>query len=495
MAEAGYSAYAPRPFTAAERSNVEILFGGLTWRSERLIQSVFHNMGYRSRPLPVATRKDLLTGRELADIGQCCPTSFTTGNLANFLKGEAAKDGPEAVTRKFIHLTAGACGACRFGQYHQSYELALRNIGLDAFRMFLLAQDQMDQGAVKGGGLTLDMPLLLGAVWAVLCADVVQDLEYQTRSYEVRKGQTDEVVRACVDYLDDVIRNRPKRGKKWGVLFWHMTTGYYVDALKEVFRRFDAIEVDRLQAKPKVKITGEFYLQTVEGDPNYNIHRWLEAEGAEVYPAVVAVWLDYLIRVRAQKIEDFIGVDKGARWKFAALKAFSRVYRWNYDRLRMALGNIPHELPRQWELRQLAAPYFHHRLQGGEGDMLIGKAIWAHTHKKAHMVCELSPYACLPNTMSIGAMAGVMGKYPDLLYAPLEIKGDAEVHALSRCQMVLTEAKKRAKAEFEMALERSKLSLDEARERQSRKGMNRATFRVPHGDHVGTGANLLQALA
>ena len=42
-----------------------------------------------------------------------------------------------------------------------------------------------------------------------------------------------------------------------------------------------------------VKITGEFYLQTVEGDPNYNIHRWLEAEGAEVYPAPIVVWLDY----------------------------------------------------------------------------------------------------------------------------------------------------------------------------------------------------------
>jgi len=27
------------------------------------------------------------------------------------------------------------------------------------------------------------------------------------------------------------------------------------------------------------------------------------------------------------------------------------------------------------------------------------------------------------------------------LYAPIEIKGDAEVHALSRCQMILTEAK------------------------------------------------------
>ena len=45
--------------------------------------------------------------------------------------------------------------------------------------------------------------------------------------------------------------------------------------------------------------------------------------------------------------------------------------------------------------------------RGGEGDMLVGKALWAHHHKKAHMICELSPYACMPNTMSIGAMAGV----------------------------------------------------------------------------------------
>ena len=69
-----------------------------------------------------------------------------------------------------------------------------------------------------------------------------------------------------------------------------------MNALREVHRKFDAIEVDRLRVKPIVKITGEFYLQTVEGDPNYNIHRWLEAEGAEVYPAAITVWLDYLLR-------------------------------------------------------------------------------------------------------------------------------------------------------------------------------------------------------
>jgi predicted nucleotide-binding protein (sugar kinase/HSP70/actin superfamily) len=491
-----YRAYAPRPFLPAERDTVEILFGGLNWRAERVITAVFDNLGYRARALPPATKADLLAGRELADIGQCCPTSFTTGNLANYLQREAQRIGAGAVAERYVHLTAGACGACRFGQYHQSYELALRNLGLESFRMFLLSQSDMDQGALKGGGLVLDMRLTIGIIWAILCTDVLQGLEYRTRPYEVASGQTDAVVAASVDYLCEVFRRRPLRGRKWGVLAWHLSTGYFTAALREVFRRFEAIEVDRLQAKPVVKITGEFYLQTVEGDPNYNIHRWLESEGAEVYPAAIAVWFDYLMRVRAQQFEEYLGIDRGARGKLALVRALQLLYRFAYRRLRAALGDIPHEMPSQAELRRLAAPYFHHRLQGGEGDMLIGKALWAHLHKKAHMICELSPYGCLPNTMSIGAMAGVLGKHPDLLYAPLEIKGDAEIHALSRCQMVLSEARKRAQEEFAAALAASGLTVAAARARlDARPRLKRASCRVPRRGWIGTAANLASQLA
>src|SRR5262245_50402269 len=81
-----YRAYKPRPFTREERETVTILFGGLHWRAERVIQATMENLGYRMQALPTATREDLLTGREIADIGQCCPTSFTTGNLANYLR-------------------------------------------------------------------------------------------------------------------------------------------------------------------------------------------------------------------------------------------------------------------------------------------------------------------------------------------------------------------------------------------------------------------------
>ncbi len=114
-------------------------------------------------------------------------------------------------------------------------------------------------------------------------------------------------------------------------------------------------------------------------------------------------------------------------------------------------------------MKDLAAPFYHFELRGGEGHMLIGKALHAYHHKKAHMICELSPYSCMPNTMSIGAMANVIGKYPDLLYAPIEVKGDAEVHALSRCQMVLTEAKKRAQAEFEASYAETGLTVEAIR--------------------------------
>jgi predicted nucleotide-binding protein (sugar kinase/HSP70/actin superfamily) len=491
-----YRAYKPRPFTREERERTTILFGGLHWRVERLIQGAMENLGYRAQILPTATRADLLTGREVADIGQCCPTSFTTGNLANHLKEQTKSIGAEEVAQKYVYVTAGSCGACRFGQYHQSYELALRNVGLESFRMFLLGQDGLDQGEAAGGGLDLNMPFTLGAVWAIVLSDVIQDMEYRTRPFEKNPGETERVTREAVEYLYEVFRKRPNRGSKWGSMLWHFGTDYFVKAMREVRQRYDRIELDRLRVKPVVKITGEFYLQTVEGEPNYNIHRWLEAEGAEVYPAPITVWLDYLLRLAGQEFEDRIGIDRAARLKLGAVRGMQGLLRWTHSRMRRALADVPHELPDQYELRSLASPYYHSRLNGGEGDMLVGKALWAYHHKKAHMTCELSPYSCMPNTMSVGAMAAVLGKYPDLLYAPLEIKGDAEVSALSRCQMILTEAKKRAQREYEAVLEHTgfdEAGLCDAYAR--RPDLHLATYRVPHGDAAGTAANVALHLA
>jgi predicted nucleotide-binding protein (sugar kinase/HSP70/actin superfamily) len=374
--------------------------------------------------------------------------------------------------------------------------MALDGMWLKEFRLFLLAQDQLDQAPEKGGGLEINMPLSLGIVWAILVGDILTDMEYLTRPYEVTPGQTDKVLQESADYLFEVFQKRPLRSNKYGMLAWHFLSGYFADALRVVRKKFDAIEVDRLQVKPKVKITGEFWLQTHEGDGNYNIKRWLESEESEVIPPPVAVWLHYLMHPVIRKLEHRHSTTKHPKMQEFMLQTLERIYRGTYNRFRKALGNLPHELPDQVELKELAEPFYNFQLRGGEGHMLIGKALHSYHHKTAHMICELSPYSCMPNTMSIGSMANVNGKYPDLLYAPIEVKGDAEVHAISRCQMILTEAKKRAHAEFEGVMEKTGLTDKKIRAYEAKHPeLRRATYNVPHRGYAGTAANYVMHLA
>ncbi len=488
-----YRAYRPRPIKREERDKVTIVYGGLTWKHERLIQGALENAGYKAEPLPQIERRDLDIGKELIDTGACCPTTFTAGNLARFLKEKSEKEGKDKVKEGYAFVTIGACGPCRFGQYHESYERVLENLDFKDFRMFLLDLLQMEQNE---GGIEITMPLTFGLIYSMFLGDLLTDIEYATRPYEVVPGETDRVLKDSIELLYQRLKERPQKGKKLGSLLWHVTTPYFTNALKEVKELWDGVEVDRLRVKPRVKITGEFWLQTHEGDGNYNIKRWLEREGAEVIPPPIAVWMDYLIYMSLWRMEESREfVDKF--WlKKAVVKLLLGLYHYTYNRLRKALNNIPNPLPPQEELRRLARPYFHHFLAGGEGFMLIGKALYAHLNKHAHMICELSPYGCMPNTMSIGAMQAVLGKHPDLLYAPIEVKGDAEVHALSRCQMILTEAKKRAQREFEEALERTGLTVEDIRNyEEDHPELKKATYKIPHYGYAGTSANYVMHVA
>src|SRR5207244_13540676 len=86
-----YRAYSPKPFTRAERDSVTVVFGGLHWRVERIIQAVPGSVGNKAEVLPVATKGDLLTGPEVPDIGRCCPTRLTAATPATFNKDETAE--------------------------------------------------------------------------------------------------------------------------------------------------------------------------------------------------------------------------------------------------------------------------------------------------------------------------------------------------------------------------------------------------------------------
>ena len=73
-----------RAFTKSQRDHTTILFGGLTWKHEKLIHGALEGLGYKCEALPVPNKKAFQLGKEYGNNGQCNPTYFTVGNLVQF---------------------------------------------------------------------------------------------------------------------------------------------------------------------------------------------------------------------------------------------------------------------------------------------------------------------------------------------------------------------------------------------------------------------------
>jgi hypothetical protein len=105
---------AERPFTAAERDCVTILFGGLTTKHERLITSVFQSAGYKVESLPTPDVTSFQTGKEYGNNGQCNPIYFTVGHLIQFLQRlEPLGLSRQQIIDGYVFFTAD-CSASKF---------------------------------------------------------------------------------------------------------------------------------------------------------------------------------------------------------------------------------------------------------------------------------------------------------------------------------------------------------------------------------------------
>ncbi|HEX6906643.1 MAG TPA: hypothetical protein VF154_08565, partial [Terriglobales bacterium] len=116
-----------RPFTADQRHRTTLLFGGLTWKHEKLVHGALEGLGYRCEVVPTPNVKAFQLGKEYGNNGQCNPTYFTVGNLVQYLQTlEESGQKRQDLINNYVFLTAGACGPCRFGMYESEYRLALR---------------------------------------------------------------------------------------------------------------------------------------------------------------------------------------------------------------------------------------------------------------------------------------------------------------------------------------------------------------------------------
>jgi predicted nucleotide-binding protein (sugar kinase/HSP70/actin superfamily) len=448
-----YRAPVERPFTAEERGRVTILFGGLTPTHEILLKGVLEGLGYKAQPLPTPDNVSLNVGKEFCNRGQCNPTYYTVGNLIKFLQG-LRKEGVRDIEDRYVFITVGSCGPCRFGMYESEYRKALRDAGFERFRVIIFNQSVDTDDRQFEQGLKVDGRFYFSVIKGIMIGDMINEIKYKMRSYEVIPGSTDKAVAESLDLLYHAFRENRRLFKP----------------LREAKRTLGRVRIDYSRVRPKVRIIGEFWAQTTEGDGNYGLPAWLESEGCEVLVEPVSGWIDYSLWSWTNYLKDRIRARKKVREKIPLINGLVKLgflgtlFKFYYSFYRLALGNIPSPLPSQEKLATLGGEYYNTRIAGGEGHLEVAKNLISIKEKKAHLVISVKPFGCMPSTQSDGVQSKVMSDFKDGLFIPIETTGDGEVNVKSRIQMKLYEARERAREEFISLSRKMDTSLERVRE-------------------------------
>lgn len=520
-----------KAFTKDQRKDTTILFGGLTWKHEKLIKGALEGIGYKTDYIATADKKAFQLGKEYGNNGQCNPTYFTVGNLVQHLQAlEAGGMSREDIIDKYVFFTAGACGPCRFGMYEAEYRLALRNSGFDGFRVLLFQQTGGLSQQEAEAGLEMNLDFFLGIINALMLGDIINEIGYHIRPYEVNEGETNRVMEEVMDIFYNKLKSKKyfdfnsKMGKilqklpasEYLTKFIDQVLGdYYLDAVNTAREKFNSIKVDRTRMKPIVKVTGEFWAQTTEGDGNFNMFPFLEREGAQVLVEPIATWIMYMLHQAKSVNEDEKGINvykdldtklslkeklsllKNNKSNLTILTLAEKIFDREYNRYRKAFGELPHELVDQQILKELAHPFYNSRVEGGEGHLEVGKSIYYTVNNLCHMILSLKPFGCMPSTQSDGVQSAVSSHFKEMIFLPIETSGEGDVNAHSRVQMALGEAKAKAKGEFTECLEKTGYTLEEIRAYvEAHDELQKPFYNVSHRKGIsGIGANFIMDVA
>jgi len=423
-----------------------MLLGGLTLLQDKLIETALHSIGEHFVALPNPDFNSFQTGKAFGNRGQCNPTYFTVGNLVKYLQNLRDERGlsTEEIVKKYAFLTAGGCGPCRFGMYITEYKKALRDAGFEGFR---LTSFEHDKGIFQGENeteqlLNLSPKFFIVLVKAIIIGDIMNILTYKMRPYEVENGAVDKAMESCRDRLCEAFEQHKNLTK----------------TLFDCRKILKKVKLDRLQPKAKVLVMGEFWAAMTEGDGNYNLHRFLEAEGAECIPQPVINRLMLSLWEAEHKLNKKEGLsgqsDKNidfANAKTRLLIKLAKVaVKTHFSLYAKAIGLHDYEVPNMEKLAALGETYYTLDCDGGEGYLEVAHLIESVKEKLSHLTISVKPFGCMPSSaVSDGIQSLVTSHYPEANFLSIETSGEGAANFYSRVQMALFKAKQTAKEEFE----------------------------------------------
>ena len=205
-------------------------------------------------------------------------------------------------------------------------------------------------------------------------------------------------------------------------------------------------------------VMGEFWAAMTEGDGNYNLHKFLEAEGAECIPQPIVnrLMLSIWEAEQALKNREQLEIEKIKKVDFSNVKtrilinAGKAAIQTHFSLYAKAIGLHDYDIPNMDALAKLAKEYYTLECSGGEGHLEVAHLIESVKHNLSHLVISIKPFGCMPSSaVSDGVQSLVTSRYPQANFLSIETSGEGAANFYSRVQMALFKAKQSAKEEFE----------------------------------------------
>jgi len=429
----------------APKEKTIFLSGGLTLLQDKLVEAALNSMGIHFIALPNPDFKSFQTGKAFGNRGQCNPTYFTVGNLVKYLQNLRDEKGlsSEEIVKKYVYITAGGCGPCRFGMYITEYKKALRDAGFEGFRLTSFEHDKgIFQGdEIKEEILDFSPTFFITLIKAIIIGDIINLLGYKIRPYEIEKGHTDEALKKCKEIVSKAFLEHSS----------------LIKALWQCRKELKKVALNRLQPKAKVMVMGEFWAAMTEGDGNYNLHRFLEAEGAECIPQPILNRLMLSLWEAEQALlkKESLAVENGKKVDFSNLKSRLMLkagkigVKTHFSLYAKAIGLHNYDIPDIDKLAYYAKEYYTLECSGGEGHLEVAHLIESVKHNLAHLVISIKPFGCMPSSaVSDGVQSLVTARFPSANFLSIETSGEGAANFYSRVQMALFKAKQSAKEEY-----------------------------------------------
>jgi predicted nucleotide-binding protein (sugar kinase/HSP70/actin superfamily) len=262
------------------------------------------------------------------------------------------------------------------------------------------------------------------------------------RPYEVEAGSVNRAIEQCRSLVSEAFTTHKS----------------LVKAMWKCRRELEKVSLNRLQPKPKVMVMGEFWAAMTEGDGNYNLHKFLEAEGAECIPQPIMnrLMLSLWEAERAFGRKEHLAVEGAKSIDFSnaktklLIKAGKSAVKMHFNLYAKAIGLHDYEIPDMDKLSNLSKEFYTLDCEGGEGHLEVAHLLESVKENIAHLVISVKPFGCMPSSaVSDGVQSLVTSRFPQANFLSIETSGEGAANFYSRVQMALFKAKQLAKEEFE----------------------------------------------